>query len=276
MFMQWMKANDKYEFAKNLTYSQFPEYFVWDRDALEWVPRKRRNCIGRMVYVHPTSSELFYLIMLLSVVRGPTCYEELRTVNGLVYKNYRQAWYHSGLLDDDGEWHDALSDAARFQSGRQLRDLFVTMLLFCEIAEPLELWNMHWKDLSDDIEYSQRRDDSTVNFGKWILDLGDGNVPMVNLDGETDPCWIKLLPELLIKPGENSIQEIVDVTYPNLLTKHKDGKWKEWAEWLRNRAILTPKNEEVEKINSFVLSTLPGEVTSYESSNTICKASTTV
>ncbi|KAK3041269.1 hypothetical protein RJ639_001371 [Escallonia herrerae] len=123
-----MKSNDKYEFAKNLTYSQFPEYFVWDRDAREWVPRKRRNCIGSMVYAHPTSGELFYLRMLLSVVRGPTCYEELRIVNGVVYKNYRQACYRSGLLDDDGDWHDAISDAAsiKMESGRNGQNGYAT------------------------------------------------------------------------------------------------------------------------------------------------------
>ncbi|KAK3014462.1 hypothetical protein RJ639_008182 [Escallonia herrerae] len=68
-----------------------------------------------------------------------------------------QACYYRGLPEDDDEWHDALTDAVRCRTGQQLRELFVTLLLFCEITDPLKLWNFHWENLSDDIEHSQRR-----------------------------------------------------------------------------------------------------------------------
>lgn len=39
----------------------------------------------------------------------------------------------------------------------QLRDLFVTLLVFCEINNPSELWEKHWSNLVDDIEYTRQK-----------------------------------------------------------------------------------------------------------------------
>lgn len=38
-----------------------------------------------------------------------------------------------------------------------MRDLFVTMLVFCEVSNPGELWAAHWTSPANDIEYKQRK-----------------------------------------------------------------------------------------------------------------------
>ena len=61
-----------------------PNKFVWKADHHKWVPRTREGywSIGRMYHAHPSSGERFYLRLLLTVVKGPSSYEDLRTVNG--------------------------------------------------------------------------------------------------------------------------------------------------------------------------------------------------
>ncbi|KAK2997551.1 hypothetical protein RJ639_024840 [Escallonia herrerae] len=108
---------------------------------------------------------------------------------------------------------------------------------------------------------------SVEEFGKWIIDLGDGKLTTYSLENESDPTWIKVPTEFLIQHGDNPIQDIVKATYSELPTKYKEGRY------LRERAILTPKNEDVERINSHILSSIPGKAKTYKSSDTICKAS---
>ncbi len=74
-----------------------------------------------MYFVHPTAGEKFYLRMLLNVVKGPRSYDEICTVNGVLYPTYREACFALGLLEGDGEWHQCLREAANWASGGQLR-----------------------------------------------------------------------------------------------------------------------------------------------------------
>ena len=39
MFTEWMKANEMYDTARNLTYCDFPTKWVWHRKQREWCPR---------------------------------------------------------------------------------------------------------------------------------------------------------------------------------------------------------------------------------------------
>ncbi|XP_074328023.1 uncharacterized protein LOC141665934 [Apium graveolens] len=110
-----------------------------------------------MVYAHPASQERFYLRLLLNFVVGPKSFEEIRTVDGVVYPTYKEACFYRGLLESDKEWHVALGDASLCANAAQLRDLFVTLLVFCEIINVGELWAKHWTALADDIEYKRRK-----------------------------------------------------------------------------------------------------------------------
>nr|XP_023912503.1 uncharacterized protein LOC112024097 [Quercus suber] len=127
-----MKVNALYEEARELTYPEFPTKWVWHRRDKEWKLRKSGRCIGRIYYAHPASGERFYLRMLLNVIKGARSFEEMRTINNVVYPTFRSTCYALGLLDDDKEWHEALNHASYWASGKQLRELFVTMLIFCE------------------------------------------------------------------------------------------------------------------------------------------------
>src|SRR5438552_4181875 len=58
-----------------------------------------------------------------------------------------------GLLESDDEWDICLTEASSFQTGHQLRQLFVTILLYNSPTDPLGLFNRYRQHLSDDCRH---------------------------------------------------------------------------------------------------------------------------
>lgn len=83
-----------------------------------------------------TSGEVYYLRVLLNIVRGPTSFEEIRTVNGFVHETYKDSCYALGLLDDDKEYIEAIKEASFWSSGKYLRKLFSIILLSKSVTTP--------------------------------------------------------------------------------------------------------------------------------------------
>ncbi|GJU76825.1 hypothetical protein Tco_1273895 [Tanacetum coccineum] len=71
---------------------------------------------------------------------GPKNFDELMSVNNRLCHTFKEACFAYGLLNDDREWTKAISEASLWALGPQLRDLFVTILLFCDVSRPLKLW----------------------------------------------------------------------------------------------------------------------------------------
>jgi len=61
MLTEWFKTNQESKVARSLTFDQFPQQWVWNRQLKRWTMRKRGFTIGRMYYAHPTSGERYYL-----------------------------------------------------------------------------------------------------------------------------------------------------------------------------------------------------------------------
>ncbi|XP_019199145.1 PREDICTED: uncharacterized protein LOC109192894 [Ipomoea nil] len=157
MFNAWFVANQKFKEASLLTYIEMPKKFVWKKDIREWHPRKKGFSIGRIFYVPPASGEIYYLRCLLNIVRGPKCFQDIRTVNGFEYLTFRDACYAHGLLDDDKEYIDAINEASYWSSAYSLRKLFVVLLTSSSIIRPENVWNQVWQHLSEDAQHYQRR-----------------------------------------------------------------------------------------------------------------------
>ncbi|KAJ1259262.1 hypothetical protein BS78_10G140900 [Paspalum vaginatum] len=116
--LAWFSANSTFPHARALTYIEFPT---------KWGSKK----IGRTIYINPSCGELYYLRMLLNVVKGATCYEDLQTVAGHLLPTFKDACQALGLLGDDNEWREALREASLWASATQLCQLFVMIMLFC-------------------------------------------------------------------------------------------------------------------------------------------------
>ncbi|KAF8405103.1 hypothetical protein HHK36_010001 [Tetracentron sinense] len=74
-----------------------------------------------------TEGERYYLRMLLHIIRGATNFEDLRTVDCIIYPTFKAACSALGLLEDDTEWHESLNEASLWATGRQLRDMFFVL-----------------------------------------------------------------------------------------------------------------------------------------------------
>ena len=106
-----------------------------------------------MYFVGPSSGERFYLRLLLTIVKGSVSFEDLRTWNGVVHPTFKSACIARGLLDSDEQWDRSLAEAGLWQGGFQLRELFVCILLYCQPADPLQLWRNYSTNLSDDCRH---------------------------------------------------------------------------------------------------------------------------
>jgi hypothetical protein len=150
----WFKANDQHQdgVINNTLYQDFPNKMVWNKDRHVWTVRQRGFQIGRMYYAHPSAGERFYLRLLLTVVKGATSYEALRTFQDVLYPTFREACIAYGLTEDDNEWHQCLEEAKHMAVGRQMRHLFVTIIKECNPANPRALWDTFWQDICDDLK----------------------------------------------------------------------------------------------------------------------------
>ena len=129
--------------ARNLTYQDFPYHFVWHKDMKTWIKRLKGFSLGRMYFVPPTLGERFYLRTLLTVSRGPRSFTDLCT--------FQDTCRACGLLEDDGEWNLCLREATQIQTGASLCHLFSSMLLFCQVNAPENLWLEFGKAICDDL-----------------------------------------------------------------------------------------------------------------------------
>ena len=173
----FFKANQKYEDARWLYYSEFPSEFVWNTKSFEWLPREKQTVYGRLVYIPPNAGENFYARLVLSVAKNLQSFEDLRRFDGVLYDSIREACLAHGLLEDDGEWRRSLDEAKRFQTGFILRGLFVVILRDCLPAEPRSLWHEYKEYICDDLPCVLRRmgvsnpsDDDVCDYGLYLIE----------------------------------------------------------------------------------------------------------
>ena len=96
----------------------FPRY-RWDVNKKMWILRTRNLCknrasgnlsdsIGRIpiINLNAHQSELYFLRMLLHHKPGPTSFEDLRTIDGVLQSTFQAACLKLGLLEDDNEIYE--------------------------------------------------------------------------------------------------------------------------------------------------------------------------
>ncbi|RZB57750.1 hypothetical protein D0Y65_046418 [Glycine soja] len=110
-FLAWMNSNKCFSEGRNLTYSQFVSKFVYNQKARSWNLRKKGNTIGRLIWVPPTIGELFYLRMMLTTCKGATSFEDITTIENVIYPTYREACFVMGFLQDVREFVEAIKEA---------------------------------------------------------------------------------------------------------------------------------------------------------------------
>ena len=85
-----------------------------------------------------------------------------------------------------------------------------------------------------------------------MIAVGDGKVPTSSLTEGSEPYWIQIPPELYVDPKDDGKKVVIDTVYRDLHNMSGD------ADYFKNRAILTPLNDDVDCINTEVLKLFPG------------------
>lgn len=96
------------------------------------------------------------------------------------------------------------------------------------------------------------KNQNALQFSKQLLNIGDGRHP---IDKETQEISF---PENFCQMVP-SLQDVIAKVFPNISINYKN------HDWLYERAILAPKNKDVNKINHQILLSLPGEIMKYKS-----------
>ena len=141
------------------TYADFPEKFRWTATTRRWTRRTRStDTIGRVYHVNANSGDLYYLRMLLHRIPGNALalssapadesvedaairvddaftLRALLYVNGVKHSTYKEACRALGLMQDDGEWYDALRAindhvATQERTALELRNTYCAILEF--------------------------------------------------------------------------------------------------------------------------------------------------
>lgn len=90
--------------------------------------------------------------IMLHEVKGPTGFCDLKSVSEINHTTFQSACRARGLLEDDDHWERALVEAAISESAHRMRELFAVMLVFCQIADPLALWEKFKDNFSEDLK----------------------------------------------------------------------------------------------------------------------------
>uniref|UniRef100_A0A0R0LIE8 ATP-dependent DNA helicase n=1 Tax=Glycine max TaxID=3847 RepID=A0A0R0LIE8_SOYBN len=167
--------------------------------ARSWNLRKKGNTIGRLIWVPPTTSELVYLRMMLTACKGATSFEDIRTVENILYPTYREACFAMGFLQDDREFVEAIKEAKDWGTTNYLRKLFVLMLLSGVITKPEELWSQTWNWLAEDIAYHYKK--TTLNTELHIDDEQLKNLTLLEI-------------EKLLHANQKSLRDYPTMPYP--------------------------------------------------------------
>jgi hypothetical protein len=162
---QWMVLNAVDPAARTHLYREMPEHYTWDRSKKEWRARRAaRIAIGRVYAAHPADSERYHLRLLLHHVKGATSFEDIRTVNGVLALTFKEAAYRRGLLQEDGEWDAALTEATAMRMPAQIRELFANLLIYCDPRDPYALWEKHKEAMCEDLLHRFRVDSGNMEL----------------------------------------------------------------------------------------------------------------
>ena len=223
-FFELCKMNEE---AKNSLYIHITKQFWWDKSLRIWKKRQRlqHKTICRLYASNPSQGERYYLRLLLTVVKGPTSFEDLRSYEDNTYETFQEAANARGLLADDKEWDKCLKEATFNCSPKQIRHLFSTILLFAVPTDPSKLFNKYVEAMSDDFLTQNKNNkrqkipmNNTIkakvamNIEEYLLCHGkewlDYNLPFVDFDLVTEEPRRTLLDEETSSYDEQEMKDL--------------------------------------------------------------------
>ncbi|GJS17063.1 hypothetical protein Tco_0411535 [Tanacetum coccineum] len=190
-------------------------------------------------YVASTSSGPSIQIDKIKNYAEARSFTEIRTVDDIINPTNKAACHVLGLLGGDEEWICAFREASLSATSLELRKLFVQILIFCDVLDPMNLWQTFWKDMSDDIPrrlqrryakanirvrpWRNRKDFSIEDhnmcstlrrkncFGSCIV--SDGNIGEPDETDTKDTFRAQIPDNLCILDSDTTITELINFIY---------------------------------------------------------------
>ena len=164
MLTEFFRLNATDEYANQFLYTEILKYYRWDDSSKKFVKRKNRlsrdpdstvmsDMIGRLAFVplNNFTKERFYLRMLLHNVRGPTCFDDLKMVDGILCETFHEACVKRGLVEGDKHIEDSLEEAFKIRFGSTFRHFFVTIIVYGNAENPKKLYEDFKEKLCEDL-----------------------------------------------------------------------------------------------------------------------------
>ncbi|CAN1176894.1 hypothetical protein LINPERPRIM_LOCUS3808 [Linum perenne] len=258
------------------------------------------HIFGRTV---AASGDIFYLRMLLGKISFALNFKDLRTLNGIVYDNYQDTCQAMGLLSSDNEWDLVMSEVSRWAHPAIIRSMFVSLLIFCQVADPSKLLANWWESMSEDFAHRKQQLDNIEFTQPQPIQLYDQLLN--NLDYLLHSYSLSLKHFKLPQPMPIVTSE---QNYNNILTHHQYDKQTEASksqkyyaslnsdqirayssimdaietksyqslQYIKSRAIVSPTNAIVSEINNILLAQIPGPSKIYFSSDSLSPTKTNI
>ncbi|CAG8720022.1 24065_t:CDS:2, partial [Gigaspora margarita] len=204
-----------------------------------------------------------------------TSFDDLKTVNSIKYNTFKESALHRGFFQNDIKHQLCISEARNFQMPDQLQELFAILLIFGDISDsPLRVQAVlqrvnlvlqwHSKSVFDfDLPELLPEINTTIpeakEFSEYLLRIGNGTEPTI----ENNSIW---LPDKIVISAQNKqdhISLLLDAIYPNLAANSTN------TDFITERAILTPLNSTVVKINKQIVERFSGEQYTYFSLDSV-------
>eukprot|EP00956_Cyclotella_meneghiniana_P009871 scaffold13641_cov42-Cyclotella_meneghiniana.AAC.15 len=142
MLTSYFEVMERSEADRDLKYEDIQERYSWHAESRMWTERQRHTgTLGRMISVSPNHGDLFYLRLLLKNKAGATSFDDLKTVNGIVFPDFKGACIELGLCEDDSQWIDTMEEAVEISRPFVIRGLFCNIVLECHPTDPLAMFN---------------------------------------------------------------------------------------------------------------------------------------
>lgn len=108
-----------------------------------------------------------------------------------------------------------------------------------------DLWrDVHMAKLTTNMRVQLSNDPTAAKFAEVLLSIGNGTYPK-NRDGEI------LISESLGVVAK-TLEELINLTFPDVAINYSN------RDWLSERALLAAHNKNVDEMNNFIQSKLPG------------------
>uniref|UniRef100_A0A8D9BCK9 ATP-dependent DNA helicase n=1 Tax=Cacopsylla melanoneura TaxID=428564 RepID=A0A8D9BCK9_9HEMI len=152
--------------------------------------------------------------------------------------------FGNALILLSGDFRQTLPVIPRSTPADEINACLKSSPLWCHVKTLTLKTNMR-------IELLRDNPTSARQFSKQLLEIGNGYDTIVHKLPE-DFCTLA-----------SSTQDLIDLVFPDIGTKFTD------KDWLSSRAILAPKNSDVNAINSTIQDKIPGEYKTYTSLDTM-------